>query len=64
MLYLKAEDDRLVPSHNFGLVQQKYPHVKIAKITSPHLILQVHPEASIAAITEFCSTSGVKLQGR
>jgi pimeloyl-ACP methyl ester carboxylesterase len=64
MLYLKAEDDRLVPSHNFGLVQQKYPHVKIARIKSPHLILQVRPEASIAAIIAFCLPARIKSLGR
>ena len=60
MLYLQAVDDRLVTAQDFRFARERYPQLKLATIKSPHLILQVHPEASIAAITEFCLTTEVR----
>jgi pimeloyl-ACP methyl ester carboxylesterase len=53
LLYLQATRDRLVGARNFGFVQRNYPTVRVARIESPHLILQVQPQASVRAILDF-----------
>jgi hypothetical protein len=56
LLYLQAGKDRLVKARNFGLVQRRYSGVQVERIESPHLILQVKPEASVRAIFQFLAT--------
>ena len=53
LLYLQAGKDRLVKARNLGVLQRRYPGVQVERIESPHLILQVEPEASVRAILEF-----------
>jgi len=53
LLYLQAAEDRLVKARNFKIVQQRYPETHLETIASPHLILQVQPQASARAISEF-----------
>jgi pimeloyl-ACP methyl ester carboxylesterase len=53
LLYLQAAKDRLVKARNFEIVQRRYPEAHLERIESPHLILQVQPEASVRAISEF-----------
>jgi pimeloyl-ACP methyl ester carboxylesterase len=53
LLYLQAGGDRLVKPRNFEIVQRRYPGAHLERIASPHLILQVQPQASVQAISEF-----------
>ncbi len=53
LLYLQAGQDRLVKPRDFKIVQRRFPETHLERIASPHLILQVHPEASVRAISEF-----------
>ena len=53
LLYLQAGRDRLVKPRNFEIAQRRYPETHLQRIESPHLILQVQPEASVGAISEF-----------
>jgi len=53
LLYLQAGGDRLVKARHFEILQRRYPQTHLERIESPHLILQVQPQASIRAISEF-----------
>jgi pimeloyl-[acyl-carrier protein] methyl ester esterase len=53
LLYLQAGGDCLVKPRNFEIVQRRYPETHLERIESPHLILQVQPQASVRAISEF-----------
>jgi pimeloyl-ACP methyl ester carboxylesterase len=53
LLYLQANKDRLVRARNFEILQRRYPGTRLEGIESPHLILQVQPEASVRAILQF-----------
>lgn len=53
LLYLQAGGNRLVKPRNFAIVQRRYPETVLQKIDSPHLILQLQPQASVRAISEF-----------
>ena len=53
LLYLQAGEDRLVKARNFEIVQRRHPETHLQRIESPHLILQVQPQASVRAISEF-----------
>jgi pimeloyl-ACP methyl ester carboxylesterase len=55
LLYLQAGKDRLVAAHHFEIVRRRYPATQLEKIESPHLILQVQPQASVRAILQFLS---------
>lgn len=53
LLYLQAGKDRLVTARNFEILQRRYPEAHLETLESPHLILQVQPQASIRAISQF-----------
>lgn len=53
MLYLQATRDRIVAAQNGHLIQQRYPHVRMERIDSPHLILQSQPQAAARAVSAF-----------
>jgi pimeloyl-ACP methyl ester carboxylesterase len=53
LLYLQAGGDRLVKPGNFEIVQRCYSETHFQKIDSPHLILQLQPQASVRVISEF-----------
>ena len=57
LLYLQAGKDRLITAHNFESVRRRYPDTHLERIESPHLILQVQPQASIRAILQFLATT-------
>jgi pimeloyl-ACP methyl ester carboxylesterase len=59
LLYLQAGKDRLVTARNFEIVQRRYPGTHLERVESPHLILQVQPQASVRAISQFLA--GIKL---
>jgi len=53
LLYLQAGGDRLVKLRHFEIVRRRCPETHLQKIDSPHLILQLQPQASVRAISEF-----------
>lgn len=53
ILYLSGLKDRLVNGKSGRLIKQIKPEVNIAKINSPHLLLQLQPEAAWQAIENF-----------
>lgn len=53
LLYLQATRDRLVGRRHAEFVQRIYPDTRIERIESPHLILQVQPQAALHAILGF-----------
>jgi pimeloyl-[acyl-carrier protein] methyl ester esterase len=56
LLYLQATQDLVVGPRCLRVVQQCYPFVQVARIESPHLVLQVQPQSSVRAILEFLKT--------
>lgn len=53
LLYLQATRDRLVGTRNVRFLQRHCPALRVERIESPHLILQVQPQASVRAILGF-----------
>jgi pimeloyl-ACP methyl ester carboxylesterase len=62
-LYLQATRDRLVGKRNVRFVQQQYPALRIERIESPHMILQVQPQAALRAILGFLAQVSLAERG-
>jgi pimeloyl-ACP methyl ester carboxylesterase len=52
-LYLQATRDRLIGARHLRLLKQRYPAMRVEGIESPHLVLQVRPDASARVILNF-----------
>lgn len=58
-LFLRATDDRLVPSSAARAFAELAPNANVAEIEGPHLLLQSNPAAAIRVIRKFmCETAG------
>lgn len=55
VLYLRANDDTLVPASIAHHLQQLQPAMQIAEIDGPHFLLQTQAAAAAAAILRFLS---------
>jgi pimeloyl-ACP methyl ester carboxylesterase len=53
ILYLQAAQDRLIRSSSLKEIQRVAPHVKVASLPGPHLLLQREPEKASMLITKF-----------
>ena len=53
VLYLNASRDRLVPQSCLEEIKRIIPHVEIAAIAGPHLLLQREPQQAAHAVAEF-----------
>lgn len=53
ILYLRARQDRLVPSAASELIQRIRPRMQILDIDAPHFLLQTRPDAAADAIERF-----------
>ncbi|WP_432798762.1 alpha/beta fold hydrolase [Poriferisphaera sp. WC338] len=53
LLYLRAERDLAVPSHNAKMIKAHKPSVQIIDIPANHLLLQTHAQEAWAAIQSF-----------
>ena len=51
--YLKAINDRLVPSSCAEHIEMHMPHLEIKRFDAPHFILQAQPQACLSAIERF-----------
>ncbi|HUQ71006.1 MAG TPA: alpha/beta hydrolase, partial [Planctomycetaceae bacterium] len=56
ILYLRGEEDFVVPHRNAAEILALAPSMQIAKIPAPHLVMQTQPALAAAAIAEFLST--------
>ena len=52
-LYLRAENDRLMPRTAATLVVRNIPHCRIIDLPGPHLLLQTNPLQSAEAVCAF-----------
>ncbi|MDZ4683716.1 MAG: alpha/beta hydrolase [Planctomycetaceae bacterium] len=53
ILYLRGDEDFVVPHHNAAEIQALAPSMQIAKIPAPHLVMQTQPALAAAAMAEF-----------
>jgi len=53
VLYLAGEHDWIVPARNLRRILRVRPDVRVARIGSPHMVLQVRPREAAAAIAAF-----------
>jgi pimeloyl-ACP methyl ester carboxylesterase len=53
MLYLRGDRDLVVPGQNMREIVRLRPDVKVAHLTSPHMVVQTQPGAAAEAITSF-----------
>ena len=56
VLYMKAQQDRLVRSSCSEEIARLIPTIRIVTLEGPHLILQRHPESAAKIVTEFEQT--------
>jgi pimeloyl-[acyl-carrier protein] methyl ester esterase len=59
LLYLQATRDHLVSVRNAGFLQHRYPAMQIMTVESPHLILQIQPNDSVKAISDFLNSMSI-----
>jgi pimeloyl-[acyl-carrier protein] methyl ester esterase len=52
-LYLRAKNDRLVSRASCDHIRKILPHVDVAELDAPHLMLQTVPQDALAAIRTF-----------
>lgn len=52
-LYLQATEDKLVGMSATGLVQRHIPHIRIARLEAPHMLLQVTPVEAARVVEAF-----------
>jgi pimeloyl-ACP methyl ester carboxylesterase len=57
VLYLGASEDRLISSKRRREMMQICPHMRVAKIRAPHLLLQTAPAHAWRCIAEFIASS-------
>ena len=55
LLYLLAEDDRLVPPSAAQAMLQIRPEMRVISISAPHMLLQAAPRTAATAISAFVS---------
>jgi pimeloyl-[acyl-carrier protein] methyl ester esterase len=55
ILYLQAQQDRLVPSSCFGKIRHIKPQISIEKIDGPHLLFQRKPKETAEIVAKFIS---------
>lgn len=56
LLYLQANDDRLVPASAWNVVKSALPEARLQQIAGPHMLLQVNPVEAARAIREFMNS--------
>lgn len=58
LLYLRATDDRLMPSAAVREIASKARDVSVVDVVGPHLLLQTAPQACAQAVAEFAARIG------
>lgn len=53
ILYIRGDHDFVVSRRNLNAIVAARPSVQVAYIPSPHMVLQIHPADSAAAIAKF-----------
>jgi pimeloyl-ACP methyl ester carboxylesterase len=56
ILYIRAQQDRLVHSPCLEEIRRIKPQVEVAKIAAPHLVLQREPKKAAAVVARFVQT--------
>ena len=54
VMYLQAQQDRLVPRAAAADILRRLPSTHVVKLDGPHGLLQASPDASARAIVRFC----------
>ena len=60
MLYLRARQDRIVGEHALRAMRRHAPQLEVVELDAPHMLLQTHPHAAIAAIRAFLARHGLE----
>ncbi len=58
MLYLSAQQDRLVPRSAFLKIKRLRDDIELAEFDAPHFLLQTQPGACADAVTKFVHRVG------
>jgi pimeloyl-ACP methyl ester carboxylesterase len=61
ILYLRADEDRVVPAAASDLISRINNSAKVVTIEGPHALLQTNPNACASAIKEFSQQAGLAL---
>ena len=58
VLYLRAENDRVVPRSAFEIIAHFLPKVSLVELEGPHFLLQAKPVESAAQVGAFAREVG------
>ena len=61
ILYLRAAEDRVVPTRASELIARVNPQVRLVTVPGPHALLQTNPQACAAALRAFAHGNGLEL---
>jgi pimeloyl-ACP methyl ester carboxylesterase len=53
LLYIRAEHDCVVPEANLRAIRRHQPHVRVASLPAPHMVLQTRPDLAARTISTF-----------
>lgn len=60
LLYLRADQDRIVPRTSSELIASLVPHAEVVEFPAPHFLLQVLPRRAAATVTAFMNAPSGK----
>jgi pimeloyl-[acyl-carrier protein] methyl ester esterase len=61
ILYLQAEQDRIVPSRCLKEIRRIKSAIAVATIEGPHLLLQTKPQQAVETIVKFINWQGISI---
>jgi pimeloyl-[acyl-carrier protein] methyl ester esterase len=59
ILYIQAGQDRLVHKRELVWLQDRFPHIDVGEVDSPHFVLQARPHQSLQLILKFLQEQGM-----
>jgi len=58
MLYLRADEDAVVPAAAAELIKRVQPGLKVVEVDAPHFLLQAAPGKAAQVVSEFIDAIG------
>lgn len=59
ILYIQAGQDRLVHKRELDWLKDRFPHMHVVKVDSPHFVLQARPQQALRLILTFLQEQGI-----
>ena len=62
ILYIRAKHDRLIHDIDVAWLQERFPHMAVHEVDSPHFVLQCQPRQVVELILDFVRNKTVQRQ--